>query len=219
MKTADELIRGFPLFKGWRDEEYNLLLVKSFFRKYDKGIDLFMEGEKAHGLFLIRSGVVKIYKVGENGREQIIHLSYPGDSVAELPLFDDGPYPSSAAALEDTELLYIPCQSLMEIMDSRPELYKQIVRVLAGRMRKLVELVEDLSLRQVKQRLARLILKESNGKNTFILTFTNDEIAARLGSVRDVISRTFSALQNDDLITLSGRHITILNRARLEDNC
>lgn len=219
MKTAEELIRAFPLFKGWKGDEYNQLLSKSFFRKYDKGIDLFIEGESAHGLFLIRSGVVKIYKIGETGREQIIHLCYPGDSVAELPLFDDGPYPSSAAALEDTELLYIPRQSVMDILDSRPELYKQIVRVLATRMRKLVELVEDLSLRQVKQRLARLILKESNGKNTFIMTFTNDEIAARLGSVRDVISRTFSALQNDDLISLSGRHITILNRARLEDNC
>ncbi len=219
MKTADELIRNFPLFKGWRDDEYNQLLTKSFFRKYDKGIDLFMEGEEAHGLFLLRSGVVKIYKIGENGREQIIHLSYPGDSVAELPLFDGGPYPSSAAALEDTEVLYIPRQTMMEIMDARPELYKQIVKVLATRMRKLVELVEDLSLRQVRQRLARLILKESNGKNTFILPFTNDEIAARLGSVRDVISRTFSALQNDDLITLTGRHVTILNRVKLEDNC
>ncbi len=207
------------MFKGWRDEEYNQLLAKSFFRKYDKGIDLFIEGEDAHGLFLLRSGIVKIYKIGENGREQIVHLAYPGDSVAELPLFDGGPYPSSAAALESAEVLYIPRQFFIDIMDARPELYKQIVKTLAKRMRKLVELVEDLSLRQVKQRLARLILKESKGRTAFILPFTNDEIAARLGSVRDVISRTFTALQNDNLITLSGRHLSIINKTELEDNC
>ncbi len=216
-KTPRELIRAFPFFRGLPEPAYADLLHHAQTRHYAKGEDLFDAGQPCKGLFFVQSGVVKIYKLAENGREQIIHLQYPGDSIAELPVFDHEPYPASAAAMEDADILFIPKAAFEELLARYPQLCQSVITVLAKRMRRLVELVEDLSLRQVRQRLARLLREEAAGRAAFMLTFTNEELAARLGSVRDVVSRTMSALQNDGVIRLTGRHVEILNKKRLED--
>jgi CRP/FNR family transcriptional regulator len=214
-KTPAELVRAFPFFAGLDDATYDALLARGATRRYPKGAMLFMEGEPCKGLFFVQSGLVKIFKLSESGREQILALQQPGDSVAEVPVFDDGPYPASAAAMEDAAILFIPKDAFRALLTEHPRLCQAVILALARRLRKMVSLVEDLSLRQVRQRLARLLLEESAGATTFRLTFTNEELAARLGSVRDVISRTLSAFQNDALIEMSGRQVTITDREGL----
>ena len=162
------------------------------------------------GLFLVQSGTIKIYKVSEAGREQIIHIQRAGDAVAELPLFN-GPYPAAAAAMEDASVLFLPKAAFHNILERRPQLSRAVIAALAKRLRNMVELVENLSLRGVRQRLARLLLEEAHGQREFTLHFTNEELAAQLGSVRDVISRTMSGLQADALIRLTGRRVEILD--------
>ncbi|HEY3377118.1 MAG TPA: Crp/Fnr family transcriptional regulator [Armatimonadota bacterium] len=210
-KTPAELVHAFPFFAGLDEQTYTELLAHGQLRHFAKDETLFHEGESGKGLFLVQSGVIKIYKLSESGREQIIELSRPGDSVAELPLFDHGPYPASAAALEPSAVLFIPKAAFAELLLQRPQLAQAVIIALAQRMRNLVHLIADLSLRQVRQRLARFLVEEAGGRTTFPLTLTNDELASRLGSVRDVISRTLSALQADGLIRLHGRQVEILD--------
>lgn len=216
-KAPCELVRDFPFFAGLDEHTYAELLKQAQTRRYARGEPLFFEGEPCKGLFLVQSGVVKVYKMSESGREQVLTLQRPGDSVAELPLFDQGPYPASAVAMEDVTLLFIPRAQFHELLARCPQLCESVIKALAQRMRKLVSLVEDLSLRQVRQRVARLLLKESHGNKTFTLHYTNEELAAQLGSVRDVISRTLSGLQADGIISLHGRTVTITNSRELEE--
>lgn len=214
-KAPSELVRDFPFFAGLDESTYAAVLAGGITRRYAKGEMLFLEGEVGKGLFLVQSGEVKIFKLNEAGREQIIAIQRPGDSVAELPLFDNGPYPASAAALDNAVVLFIPRDVFHALLDDHPQLCHAIITVLAGRLRKMVGLVEDLSLRQVRQRLARRLLELSGGAETFRLNYTNEELAAQLGSVRDVISRTLSSFQTDDLIRISGRQVEILDREGL----
>ena len=211
-KTPAELLRAFPFFTGLDDGTYAELLAGAQERHYAREESLFHEGDAAGELFLVQAGLIKIYSLSESGREQIVELQRPGDSVAELPLFDNCPYPASAAAMEPSEVLFIPKRVFLDVLAHRPELAQSVIAALARRMRKLVMLIQ-------RQRLARLLLEESAGRTVFPLSFTNDELAARLGSVRDVISRTLSALQSANLIRLQGRQVEILDFAGLDAEC
>jgi CRP/FNR family transcriptional regulator, dissimilatory nitrate respiration regulator len=216
IKSPCHLAKEFSLFANLDEAGCSQVTAYGRVQKYRKGQLLFQEGEPAKGLFLIRSGAVKIFKESESGREQILSILRTGDSVAELPLFDNQPYPASAAAQEDTNLLFIPRAAFEELLGRNPKLAPAVIGALAKRMRTLVELIADLSLRQVRQRLARYLLEEASRQGgKFRLELTNEELAARLGSVRDVISRTLSGLQNDGLILVQGRTIEILDGKKL----
>lgn len=217
IKAPGELVRSFPFFAGLDAETYDELLAGASTRRYAKGETLFLEGEPGRGLYLVQSGVIKVYKLSESGKEQILTLQRAGDAVAEIPLFDGGPYPASAAAMEDAVVLFLPAETFHAVLSRHPQLSRSVIAALARRMRKLVELIEDLSLRHVRERLARLLVKESRGADHFTLSYTNEELAARLGSVRDVISRTLSTLQSEELIRLDGRRVEILNRRELTE--
>ena len=209
-------MHGFPFFADLDEGSYAELLAGAQQQHYTRDASLFFEGDAAKGLYLVQTGLIKIYTLSESGREQIVELQRPGDSVAELPLFDGGVYPASAAAMEPSDVLFIPKRVFLDVLAHRPELARAIIATLAKRMRKLVMLIQDLSLRQVRQRLARFLLEEAGEQHTFHLSFTNDELAARLGSVRDVISRSLSALQASGHIHLHGRQVEILDRSALE---
>lgn len=215
IKAPFELVRDFPFFAGLDARIYDDLVAAGTLRRYAKGESLFHESEPGKGLFFVQAGMVKVFKLSETGREQILAVQRPGDSIAELPVFDGGTYPASAAAMDDATVLFIPAADFRGLLVRHPALCQAVIRALARRLRKMVDLVEDLSLRGVRQRLARLLLEESGGKRTFLLAFTNEELAARLGSVRDVVSRTLSALQADDFIRLKGRQVEILDREGL----
>ena len=210
-KTPRDLVHAFPFFAGLDEQTYDELLAGSLSRRVEKGETLFLDGERCRGMFLVQSGVIKIYKLSESGKEQILTLARAGDAVAELPLFDGGDYPASAGALEDSVVLFVPATLVNELLERNPQLCRSVISALAKRLRKLVCLVEDLSLRHVRERLARLLLEEAGGKLVFHLAFTNEELAARLGSVRDVISRTMSGLQGEGLIRLEGRRVEIIS--------
>lgn len=159
---------------------------------------------------------MRAFRVGPDGREQVIHVARAGATVAELPVFDDGPYPSTVAAEEDTTVLFIDKRDVRRLSLEHPEIALAALKVLAGRLRRCAELVEALSLREVGQRLARFPLAEARAKGTRTveglrveLTHTNQQIAARVGTVREVVARALTRLQHDGLVRLKGRRLTI----------
>ncbi len=209
-------LRGTALFGSLADEELRALAALAVERRLAREEVLFIAGEEARGLYVVVSGAVRAFRAGADGREQVIHTERAGATLAEVPVFDDGTYPATAVADEDAVLLFLAKRDVRAVCLEHPKITLAALKLLAGRLRRHAELVEALSLREVGQRLARLLLTEAErrGKRsdrgiTFDLVMTNGQIAARVGSVREVVSRALARLQQDELILLENRRVTI----------
>jgi CRP-like cAMP-binding protein len=216
-------LRRTRLFAELDDNTLRVLAERAFERQFQKDEVLFVAGEEARGLYVIVEGAVRAFRGSLDGREQVIHVERAGATIAEVPVFDDGTYPSTAAAEEDTTVLFIDKRDVQHLCLEHPEITLAALKVLAGRLRRCAELVEALSLREVGQRLARFLLAEARRSGTptangisINLRQTNQQIAARIGSVREVVSRAFTRLQHDGLIIVEGRRLIIPDEAALE---
>lgn len=210
--------RRTVLFGSLAEEELHALANHAVERRLAREEMLFMAGEEAHGLFIIVSGAVRAFRADADGREQVLHTERAGATIAEVPVFDDGTFPATAVADEDSVVLFISKQDVRAVCLKHPEIPLAALKLLAGRLRRHAELVEALSLREVKQRLSRFLLNEakrcgaiSDQTISFELSMTNAQIAARIGTVREVVSRALSRLQTDGLISLENRRVTILS--------
>lgn len=224
--TVDKIIalKRTKMFEELDDTTLHVLAERAIEQHFQKDEVLFLAGEEAQGLYVIVEGAVRAFRASLDGREQVIHVERAGATIAELPVFDDGTYPSTAAAEEETAVLFIDKRDVKQLCLDHPQITLAALKVLAGRLRRCAELVEALSLREVGQRLARLLLAEarrSGERNangiTINLSQTNQQIAARIGSVREVVSRAFTRLQHDGLIIVEGRGLTIPNEKALEE--
>lgn len=216
-------LRRTALFGELPEPELNALAERAIERRLKRDEILFVAGDEAAGLFVIVSGALRAFREGVDGREQVIHVERAGATIAELPVFDDKPYPSTVAAEEDALVLFLAKRDVKCLCISNPEIALSALKLMAGRLRKCAELVEALSLREVDQRLARWLLAEARvrGRRTpdgiqLTLVLTNQQIAARIGSVREVVSRALARLQQNSLITVDGRNIAIGDEKALE---
>jgi len=223
--TLDKVaaLRRTLLFGSIGESEVKALAERSVVKRLHQGEGLFCEGEEATGLYVVVEGAIRAYRESGEGREQVIHVERAGATIAEVPVFDSGTFPSSAAAEEDSVVLFIDKRDVRRLCLEHPQIALAALEVLAGRLRRAVGLIEALSLREVDQRLARLLLSEArlSGQRTgrgmvFDLMLTNQQIAARIGTVREVVSRALSRLQHNELIVMDGRRISILNEAALQ---
>lgn len=217
-------LKRTALFQELSDETLRSIAALAVHRRFRKDEVLFVAGEEARGLYVIVKGSVRAFRESADGREQVIHVERAGATVAEVPVFDDGNYPSTVAAEEETDTLFLDKRDVRQLSLQHPEIALAAVRVLAARLRSCAELVETLSLKEVGQRVARFLLSEArrNGQNTsrgtiLNLSQTHQQIAARVGTVREVISRSFSRLQHDGLIIVDDRRITIPDEAALTE--
>jgi CRP/FNR family transcriptional regulator len=223
--TLDKIaaLKRTSLFEELDENTLRVLAERAFERRFQKDEVLFVAGEEARGLYVIVEGAVRAFRVSLDGREQVIHVERAGATIAEVPVFDDGTYPSTAAAEEDTTVLFIDKRDVQHLCLEHPKITLAALKVLAGRLRRCAELVEALSLREVGQRLARFLLAEAHRSGapaengiSINLSQTNQQIAARIGSVREVVSRAFTRLQHEGLIIIEGRRLIIPDEAALE---
>ena len=179
---------------------------------------LFWEGEDCAGIFLIVQGSVKIFRTSPSGREVMLAIQEAPSTVAELPLFDGGPYPASVRAVEPVVCLFINKDDFQQVCRQYPEVALKILAVVGRRLRDLVGLVEAMTFGSVTQRLARLLLDASKaaGADTFDLPVTHQELASRLGTVREVVSRNLGRFRAQGLIKIQDRQVEIANRAGLQ---
>lgn len=222
-------LRRTMLFGELGETELKALAERAVERRLARGEVLFMAGDEAAGLFVIVEGALRAYREGLDGREQVIHVERAAATIAELPVFDDRPYPSTVAAEEDTLVLFIDKRDVKRLCLEHPNIALAALKLLAERLRRCAELVESLSLREVDQRLARWLLGEARIRGTragaeiqLTLALTNQQIAARIGSVREVVSRAFTRLQSNGLISVDGRAVLIPDENALEvyaDGC
>jgi CRP/FNR family transcriptional regulator len=215
-------LRRTALFGELEEAELVALAERAVEHKLARGELLFVAGDEARGLYVIMEGAVRAFRESLDGREQVIHVERAGATIAEVPLFDDQPYPSTVAAEEDSMVLFIDKRDVRRLCIDHPAIALAALKLLAGRLRRCAELVETLSLHEVDQRLARLLLAEALARGTrqgagatVELVLTNQQIAARIGTVREVVSRALTRLQQNGLIIVEGRRVTIPNQEAL----
>jgi CRP/FNR family transcriptional regulator len=215
---SHQQLQKTPLFQTLDDDTCAWLLTQAKQRVYQKGEAVFWEGEPALGLYWLQAGWLKAVKQTANGREQILQFFEPGQTFHEVGGFVEHINPATIVALAEAQVWFIPRETMANLLQEQPQFAHHVIGVMAQRMQYLVELVQDLSLRSVIGRLAHLILE--NADNDIFHRprwFTQTELAARLGTVPDVVQRTLRGLEADGLIEVQRRHIHIKDRTRLED--
>jgi CRP/FNR family transcriptional regulator len=186
-------------------------------RAYDAGQVILIEGEPCTGLYVVESGWLKVVKIGLDGREQVLQTLRAGEVFNAISVFTDAPNQASVSALEPSVVWIIQREALMKLMDEHPALAQHVIKDLAGRVMHLVRLVEDLSLRSVEARLARLLLEQAEGASVKRRRWaTQAEMASRLGTVPDVVNRALRKLSEQGLIHVERHQIQILNREELK---
>lgn len=219
-------LRALPLFAQLDDADLTALASRMHSRAYAPGEILFLEGNECPGLYIVEAGLVKIFKQGLGGpggvREQTLRLMGPGDSFNEVPVFDSGPNPASAQALEHSQVLLLPKDAVRQMLRMNPAFAETIVAVFAGRLRHMVAMVEDLSFRHVAGRVAKILLQSVHpdegvgagaGRRTRL---TQQEMAEMAGTAREVVARALRDLERQGAIRLDRGRITILDPKKLE---
>jgi len=211
-------LRCTTLFGGMTSEALSDIAQRAVELHLQKGEMLFLSGEPARGLFVVVSGKIRAFQQNEDGREQVMYVDSAGAVLGDVPVFDDGPYPASAISDADADVLFIEKNDVRELCARYPSLALAALRMMAAKVRKHATLVEVLSLHEVGQRLALFLLGEhqsaivpAGDPMAFHLRLSNQEIASRIGSVRDVVSRALSRLKQQGLISIDDRDVTILD--------
>jgi CRP/FNR family transcriptional regulator len=211
-----QVLARAPLLADLSPNELQLLAARTVRKLFAAGELLFSEGEPCNGLHIIVRGKVRIFKTSVNGREQVLALNGPGDTVAELPVFDGGAYPASASVVEDAEIAFISRRDFHAYCLEHPEVALKVLAQVGGRLRRLVGIIEELSFTTIRQRLIAALLKlaQSEGRKTergieFQLPATHQELASQLGTVRELISRNLMRLQAEGLLDVDARHIVV----------
>ncbi|MGA2421190.1 MAG: Crp/Fnr family transcriptional regulator [Candidatus Acidiferrum sp.] len=219
-----KILRRLPLFTDLSEAEL-LLIAENVSRvHFDEGAIIFAEGDPCNELLIVEEGTVKIIKSSFSGRQQLLGIERKGSSLAEVAVFDGGRYPASAEAASPTILLRLSADTFRNICLQNPEMALKVFKVLGHRLRHLVGLVEELSFSTVRKRLiAHLVrLAETTGQNPargvqFQLTENNEELAVRLGTVRELVSRNLGRLHGENLIQMSRRTVTIPDLTAIRD--
>ncbi len=218
-----ETLRRVSFLAVLPPEDLNALAGHCIPRRLLRDEILVSEGDPCEGLFVVQSGAIKLFKMAENGREQILVIERAGSTVGELSVFDGGTFPASAVAAEDSTLLFLPKREFLELCQRNSEVAFAVIRSLAWRFRYLTSLVEELSLKEVSHRLARFLRDRALqlGVRTrrgieFPLEETNQEIGAEIGTVRDLVSRNLRRFVDRGILRLERRKVIVLDMGELE---
>ena len=207
MHALSQILRDMPIFAELDHAVLDRLAQRCVPRAVGSGFTLFRTGERCTGLYIVLEGRVRVYRTSPDGKEQTLAVEGPGRPVAELPLFDGGPYPASAVTSAPSRLAFLPRTEFEHAFRTEPDVASAVVRALGARLRHLVQLVETVAFRDVAARLAMLLadyadhLGRHDGEDTLLeLERTQEELATEIGTARESVSRALKQLQKRGLI-------------------
>lgn len=210
------------LFESLTEDQIELVADFSSIKRINKGEHLFSELQAATAFFYVISGSMKIYKLSSDGAEQIIHIQTAGDLVAEAIIFEFDTYPAFCRALEDTELIRFSKTEFLALLHHFPEIAFRIMAAYSRRLRQLIEKIEELSLHDIKARLANFLINNysiKNNKKLIELPYTKKDLASILGTIPETLSRTLTMFKKTGLIVEQNNEIEIRNLAKLKSMC
>ena len=217
-----QALRKTPLFANLSPGDLDRIGRIVSLRRVAKREAVFRDGDTAEGFFVVASGSVKVFKLSEDGKEQVLHILEAGQSFAEATIFEGGTFPANAEALSDSEILFLPKRPFIELLEGSPKLALRMLASLSKWLKRMTDLVENLALRDVETRLVLYLsegLKEqgvplADGAE-YELPVGKNVLASRLGTVPETFSRTLRRLQEEGTIDVRGRRIRILKASRL----
>ncbi len=224
METTAQALRRISLFNGLSDSALARVADAAIRRTYTPGEIIIIEGDPCQAAYFVAEGQVRVYRLSPGGREQVLVQLGPGQAFNTVPPFKPhGVNHATVEALMPGTLYAIPCDDLHRLVGECPEMALALLRDFAGRLDHLTNLVEDLSLRTVRGRLARFLLERastdlSGTAEADVVTqrWTQEEIAVHLGTVRDMVGRTLRAFADAGLIQMYRQRLVLLDREGLE---
>jgi len=219
---SEDLLRKTPLFATLPDDDLRRVADLAVPRRFAKKEAVFREGDRADGFFIVGSGKVKLFKLSGEGKEQVLHLLEAGQTFAEAVIFEGGVYPAHAETLTEAELLFLPKLPFLDLLERHPKVAIRILASLSRWLKRMTDLVESLSLKDVETRLVFYLSEELKAGGIppkdgaeLDLPFSKNVLASRLGTVPETFSRTLKKLQDDGLIDVRGKKIRVLSAGRL----
>ena len=219
MSNKAEIISKSPLFNGMPSDQLAELSRISAERAFNKGEAIFSEGDEGHGFFIVAGGLIKIFKLSPDGKEQILHIIGPGEPFGEVAVFTGQPFPANSGALINSRLIFFPRKAFIDLVSKNPSLSLSMLGVLSRRLRQFTVQIESLSLKEVPGRLATYLIylsEEHPGESVVSLTISKGQLASLLGTIPETLSRIFAKMSSQGLIAVNGRQIQILDRSSLE---
>ncbi|MCX5870208.1 MAG: Crp/Fnr family transcriptional regulator [Deltaproteobacteria bacterium] len=215
-----ELIGTSVLFGGLPEEQLDAIVKIAVEKKFGKSEAVFFEGDPGNGFYMVAEGKVKIFKMSFAGKEQILHIFGPGEPFGEVPVFHGQPFPASAETLVKSTLIFFPREKFIALVHENPSLALNMLAVLSMRLRRFVDQIENLSLKEVPARLAGYLLylmEEQGSKDSVELEISKGQLASLLGTIPETLSRIFAKMSDEGLLTVDGKKIRILDRAALAE--
>ena len=220
MEKTRDIIASIPLFSGLPRDQLDDVTRIALDMYFNKGRVIFSEGDEADGFYIVIEGLVKIFKLSFEGKEQILHIFGPGEPFGEVPVFAGQDFPAHAEALAESHLVFFPKDAFTALIHENPSLALNMLAVLSMRLRQFTVKIEDLSLKEVPGRLAAYLLYlagEMASEEAVELSISKQQLAALLGTIPETLSRILAKMSKQGLIQVDGRRIQLLDRLGLED--
>jgi len=220
MGNISETLSLTPLFSGLPQGQLKEIEQIAMQKRFGRGESIFSEGDEGRGFYVVSKGLVKIFKVSSEGKEQILHIFGPGEPFGEVPVFSGQHFPASAESLAESRLLFFPRTAFVDLITGNPSLALSMLAVLSMRLRQFTLQIENLSLKEVPGRLAAYLiyLSHEQGRDDLVsLNISKGQLASLLGTIPETLSRIFSKMNGQNLIQVQDRNIRILDREGLED--
>lgn len=202
-KNIEKLLSECEIFSQLPQESITLLGKTASIRRFNDKEILFSSSQKADGFYAIISGRVEVFRSSENGRKQVLHIIEEGETLGEVPLFEGGCYPASAASITEVEAIYIHGDKFMAASLNNPEILLEMLAVLSRRLRKFVNLIDDLSLKDVSQRLSQYLKERTDNNGITTIDCTKAELANRLGTIPETLSRALNKLKTEKKVVIT----------------
>ncbi|RME21177.1 MAG: Crp/Fnr family transcriptional regulator [Candidatus Zixiibacteriota bacterium] len=213
-----KLLSQTRLCQRLNESELDAIARIASLRNVNKGTTLFLQGDEATGFFLLVRGLVRIYKSSPEGREYTMHIVKPGEMFAEAAIFEGRDFPANCDAIEDSVVAFFPREAFTQLIMRSPQISMKMIAALSAFLRDLAGQVEELSLKEIPARLAAYLLTEARtaGDSRFVLPITKTELAHKLGTISETLSRNLKKFRTLQLIEMNGREIVLLDRDKLE---
>ncbi len=208
LKQKLNLLHTNEYFEGLDEGLLKQVTAHVQLREYERGEALFWEGDACAGLHIIEQGFVKLYRLSPQGRQYIVRVLQDGETCNEVPAFDGGTNPVNLEALETTRVWVIQADILRELLQKHPAFAQKVINNFAKNLRGLVRMVSEMAFYQVTHRLARLISEQPPAELSGT-PWTQEQLAARLGTVREVVARSLKELERSGAIHMEKRRIAV----------
>jgi len=206
-----------PLFSGLEDSELSAVADIIGIKKLNKGAILFLDGDEASGFYILFDGRIRIFKSNPDGKEYTIHLINPGQIFGEVAIFEGKHFPANSSAIENSVVGFFPKKSFLSLIRQNPNISLKIISSLSRFLREYNMMVENLALKEVPARIAGFLLSKVGEKdsNRVYLDISKTELAKRLGTISETLSRNLKKLKDDGIISDENTIIEILDFTRL----